>query len=297
METILTDIENSILTITLNRPDKLNAFNAKMATELLAAFDRADSDDDVRAIIVTGAGRGFCAGADLSGGSATFDFENRPDKAALGSPIRPDGTVDYGHEAVRDHAGRVSMRIHDLLKPVIGAINGAAVGAGITMTLAMDVRLVSENAKIGFPFVRRGIVPEGTSSYFLPRLVGISQAMEWCATGRVFDAQEALAGGLVRSVHAPDDLLPSARKLAAEMAEGAPVAMALTRQMMWRGLGYSSPMEAHRIESRGVYTRGQTADVKEGVDAFLEKRAASFPDKVSKDMPDYFPWWTSPEFG
>ena len=291
-QSIRSELEDGILTITLNRPEKLNAFNAEMWQALIGAFDQADHDDAVRVVIVTGAGRGFCAGVDMSSGTATFDFDVRPDKAALGSPVRPDGSVDYSHEAVRDYAGMGTLRIFGCLKPVIGAINGAAVGAGVTITLPMDVRLASEMARFSFPFVRRGVVPEGASSWFLPRVVGISRAIEWCATGRLFDAEEALASNLVRSVHAPDDLLPAARALAREMADGtAPVSVALTRQMMWRGLGMTDPMEAHCIDSRSVYVRGRSDDAKKGVTAYVEKRTPVFSDRVSKDMPDFYPWW------
>jgi len=290
--TVIADIMDGVLTITLNRPEKLNAFNAAMCADLLRAFDDADRDDSVRAVIVTGAGRGFCAGADLSAGSSVFDFDTRPDKAALGSPVRADGTIDYGHEAVRDNVGKVAMRIFGCLKPVIAAVNGAAVGAGITLILPMDIRLASETARLGFPFVRRGIVPEGASAWFLPRIVGIGRALEWCTTGRLFDAQEALAANLVRSIHPPQELIPAAQSIAHEIAEcAAPVAVALTRQMMWRGLGMADPMDAHRIDSRGVYTRGRSADAKEGFAALSEKRAPNFVDRVSRDMPDYFPWW------
>ncbi|MDO8390908.1 MAG: crotonase/enoyl-CoA hydratase family protein [Actinomycetota bacterium] len=277
------DVAEHIATITLNRPDQLNAFTNTMMRELLDAFDRVDADDDVRAVIVTGAGRGFCAGADLSGGGATF--------AKGGSDIQTDAGVP------RDGGGMVSLRIFECLKPVIGAINGPAVGVGITMTLGMDIRLASETAKIGFVFARRGIVPEACSSWFLPRLVGISQALEWCYSGKVFPASEAHAGGLVRSVHAPDDLLPAARAIAAEIAENtAPVSIALTRQMLWRMLGESHPMAAHRADSRGIVERGASADATEGVVSFLEKRAPSFPVKVSDGLPNLFPGWEPPSF-
>jgi enoyl-CoA hydratase/carnithine racemase len=297
MGTVRTTLDDGILVVTLNRPEKLNAFNYAMSAELIAAFDRADADDAVRAVIVTGEGRGFCAGADLSSGTAVFDFDNRPDKVALGSPVRDDGTIDYGHDAVRDHAGRVSLRIMACLKPVIGAINGPAVGAGITMTLPMDIRLASETAKFAFPFVRRGIVPEAASSWFLPRIVGISRALEWCTTGRMIMAAEGLEAGLFHAVHAPDQLIDAAVQLAHTMCEGtSPVAVALTRQMLWRGMTMSDPMDAHRIDSRGIYVRGRTADAKEGISAFLEKRPPRFPDRVSRDMPDYFPWWEQLDF-
>jgi len=261
--------------------------------ELIAAFDRADADDEVRAIIVTGAGRGFCAGADLSQGAKTFDFAaraDRPDKQ--GTPLRPDGGIDYSHESVRDGGGRVSLRIFESMKPVIAAINGPAVGVGATMLLPMDIRIASSDARFGFVFARRGITPEACSSWFLPRAVGISQALEWTMTGRVFSAQEALEGGLVRKVVAPDALLETARALAREIAENsAPVSVALARQMMWRMLGADHPMEAHKVDSRAIYARGRSADAKEGINSFLEKRPPAFSESVSKDMPDFVPWW------
>ena len=292
-ETLLYEVSEHILTLTLNRPDRLNAFTGTMMEELIAAFDRADADDEVRAIIVTGAGRGFCAGADLSQGAKTFDFaarEDRPDKQ--GTPLRPDGGIDYSHESVRDGGGRVSLRIFESMKPVIAAINGPAVGVGATMLLPMDIRIASSDARFGFVFARRGITPEACSSWFLPRVVGISQALEWTMTGRVFSAQEALEGGLVRKVVAPDALLETARALAREIAgNAAPVSVALARQMMWRMLGADHPMEAHKVDSRAIYARGRSADAREGINSFLEKRPAAFSDTVSKDMPDFVPWW------
>ena len=292
-ETIKYEVADRILTITLNRPDKLNAFNPTMQKELIDAFDRADQDDDVRAIIVTGAGRAFCAGADLSSGADTFDRD------AKRGPVKrlADGKVDYSDPNVRDGGGQVTLRIFKCLKPVIAAVNGPAVGIGVTMQLAMDIRIASETARFGFVFSQRGIVPGAASSWFLPRLVGISQALEWCYTGRVFPAQEALAGRLVSRVVAPDQLLPTARALAREIADKtAPVSIALIRQMMWRMFGADDPMEAHKIDSRGIYTRGRSEDVKEGVLSFLEKRPAHFQNKVSADMPDYFPWWDEREY-
>ncbi len=289
-------LDDRVLTITLNRPDKLNAFNAAMMAELIAAFERADAADEVRAVIVTGAGRAFCAGADLSQGGKTFDYAARADRpdvqqAAIG------GGVDLGSPAVRDGGGRVALRIFECLKPVIGAVNGPAVGIGATMLLPMDVRLASEAARFGFVFARRGITPEACSSWFLPRVVGISQALEWTLSGRVFDAAEALAGGLVGRVLPPDQLLPAARALAREIADHtAPVSVALTRQMMWRMLGASHPMEAHRIDSRAIFTRGASADAREGVTAFLEKRPAAFPNRVSSDLPAFFPWWQPQDY-
>lgn len=281
---IVYEVSDHVATITLNRPDQLNAFTGVMMREMIAAFDLIDADDDVRVVIVTGAGRGFCAGADLSSGGETF--------SRGGSDEIPE---DVG--VPRDGGGLVSLRIFECKKPVIAAINGPAVGVGVTMTLPMDIRLASESARFGFVFARRGIVPEACSSWFLPRLVGISQATEWCYTGRVFPAAEALAGGLVRSVHAPEDLLPAARAIAAEIAENtAPVSVALTRQMLWRMLGASHPMEAHRADSRGILERGRSADAKEGVVSFLEKRPPAFPVKVSDGLPDIFPSYETPKF-
>jgi enoyl-CoA hydratase/carnithine racemase len=292
-ETITYEVSEQILTITLNRPDKLNAFNATMMRELIEAFDAADADDNIRAIIVTGAGRAFCAGADLSSGADTFDRDARR------GPVKrlPDGRVDYSDPNARDGGGQVTLRIFKCLKPVIAAVNGPAVGIGATMQLAMDIRIASEDARFGFVFSQRGIVPEAASSWFLPRIVGISQALEWCFTGRVFPAQEALAGGLVSRVVLPDELLTTARGLAREIAgKTAPVSVALIRQMMWRLSGTDDPMEAHKVDSRGIYSRGRSGDVKEGVMSFLEKRPANFKDKVSSDMPDFFPWWDEREY-
>jgi enoyl-CoA hydratase/carnithine racemase len=290
-EQILYEVADNIATITLNRPEKLNAFTVTMMNEMIDAFDKVDADDSVRAVIVTGAGRGFCAGADLSAGAQTFDA-TRPDRVERRSAIRPDGSVDWSNEAIRDGGGLLTLRIFDCLKPVIAAVNGPAVGVGVTMQLAMDVRLASENARFGFVFARRGIVPEACSSWFLPRIVGISQALEWAETGRVFPPQEALAGGLIKKIYKPEELLPAARALAREIADNtSQVAVALIRQMMWKMLGADHPMEAHKVDSRGIFARGSSADVKEGVSSFLEKRPAKFPDRVSKDMPAYFPWW------
>jgi enoyl-CoA hydratase/carnithine racemase len=290
-EQILYEVKDNILTITLNRPERLNAFTGQMMNEMIDAFDKADADDNVRAIIVTGAGRGFCAGADLSAGANTFDA-TRPERPERAAAIGADGKVDWSNEAVRDGGGRLTLRIFDCLKPVIAAVNGPAVGVGVTMQLAMDVRLASENARFGFVFARRGIVPEACSSWFLPRVVGISQALEWAFSGRVFPAQEALAGGLVSKVYPADQLIPAARALAREIADNtSQVAVALIRQMFWKMLGADHPMEAHKIDSRGIFARGASPDVKEGVVSFLQKRPAKFPDKISKDMPPYFPWW------
>jgi enoyl-CoA hydratase/carnithine racemase len=287
---ILYDVADNILTITLNRPEKLNAFTGTMMSEMIDAFQRANKDDDIRCIIVTGSGRAFCAGADLSAGASTFDATQRADR-----PERNAGPVDsvnWSDERVRDGGGRVTLEIFECLKPVIAACNGPAVGIGATMQCAMDIRLGSEAARVGFVFSRRGIVPEAASSWFLPRIVGIQQALAWCYSGRVFDAKEAHDGGFFMEVLPPDQLLPRARAIAREIAENtSPVSVALIRQMMWRGLGMDHPMEAHKVDSRGIYSRGASADVKEGVVSFLEKRPAKFPQKVSADMPPYFPWW------
>ncbi|MBU3717198.1 MAG: enoyl-CoA hydratase [Actinobacteria bacterium] len=276
-------VDGPVATITLHRPDKMNAFTNTMLKEIIAAFDLTDADDSVRAVIVTGSGKAFCAGADLSGGGETF--------AKGGSDVSARSGV------VRDGGGLVTLRIFESKKPVIGAINGAAVGVGVTMTLPMDIRLASEHAKFGFVFAKRGIVPEAASSWFLPRIVGISQAAEWCYTGRILTAREALDGRLVRSVHAADDLLPAARAIAMEIASGtAPVSVALTRQMLWRMLGADHPMEAHRVDSRAINSRGASDDAREGVLSFLEKRPAEFPVKVSDGLPDVFPDWENPSF-
>ena len=280
-ETILTDLSERILTITLNRPERLNAFTTQMRDELIAAFDAADGDDEVRVVIVTGAGRGFCAGADLSKGAETFDYARR-------------GEDD---KARRDGGGLVTLRIFESKKPVIAAVNGPAVGIGATMQLPMDIRLASTEARFGFVFARRGVVPEAASSWFLPRLVGISRAMEWAATGRVFPASEALEGGLVREVLSPEDLLPRARELAREIAENtSAVSVAMIRQMFWRMLGADHPMEAHQIDSRGMSAMGAMADAAEGIQSFLEKRPAAFSLRPSQDMPDFYPWWPDRPF-
>jgi enoyl-CoA hydratase/carnithine racemase len=283
-ETLQYEVADGVLTITLNRPDRMNAFTETMKRELIAAFDASDADDDVRAVIVTGAGRAFCAGADLGGGGATFDWRERELE-----------TLDDG--TPRDGGGQVSLRIFDSVKPVIAAINGPAVGVGITMTLPMDVRLAADGAKIGFVFARRGIVPEACSSWFLPRIVGISRAMEWVATGRVFDAQEALDAGLVRSVHPAGDVVGAAQALAREIADNAaPVSVAIARRLLWTMLGADHPMAAHRADSRAMFARGQSDDAREGVMSFLEKRAPTFTDRVSDGLPELFPGERAPAF-
>jgi enoyl-CoA hydratase/carnithine racemase len=283
-ETIFTELSDDIFTITINRPDKLNALNLTMIRELLDAFDIADADDAARAIIVTGAGRAFCAGADLSLGAGTFDREARADRPPV--PNGPDGKPDLSHASARDGGGRLTLRIFECRKPVIAAVNGPAVGIGVTMLLPMDARIAASDARFGFVFSQRGIVPEAASSYFLPRIVGISQALDWCYSGRVFSAEEALAGRLVSRVVAPQDLIATARALARSYIDAtAPVSIALIRQMMWRMLGASHPMEAHRLDSRAMFHRGRSADVREGIASFLEKRPARFADTVSRDLP------------
>jgi enoyl-CoA hydratase/carnithine racemase len=279
--TLLYDVEDNILTITLNRPDRLNAFTGEMHRDLVKAFDMADADDDVRAVIITGAGRGFCAGADLVGDGQIFEGH----------------AESIAEKKIGDEGGEVSRRMFNSLKPIIVAFNGPAVGVGVTMTLAADIRIAAKNIKMGFVFSGRGIIPEACSSYFLPRIVGISRALEWCYTARVFRSEEALEAGLVRSLHEPDDLLPAARELAKEMTENASaISNTVLRHMMWRMLGASHPIEAHRIDTKGINVLGVSADAKEGIQAFLEKRKPAFPGKVSQDLPDYFPWWEEPEF-
>jgi enoyl-CoA hydratase/carnithine racemase len=279
-ETLLTDLRDRVLTVTMNRPERLNAFTEKMMHEWLALLDEIDANDDVRAVVVTGAGRGFCAGADLGTGGGTFDAS--------------------GIEKIdehRDGGGRVTLRIFECKKPLIAAVNGPAVGVGATMTLPMDVRIASEEARFGFVFARRGIVPEAASSWFLPRVVGISQAMEWVATGRVFPASEALAGRLVSRVVPPADLLPTAHALAREVADNtSAVSVALARQMLWKMLGADHPMVAHQVDSQAIYSMGRSKDAYEGVQSFLEKRPPKFTMRPSADMPPFFPWWKERKF-
>lgn len=282
-EQIRYDTADGVGTITLNRPEKLNAVTSVLIREMIAAFDAADADDSVRAVIVTGAGRAFCAGADLSAGTQTFDGARRG---------RPEVNDEH-----RDGGGLVALRIYDLRKPVIAAINGPAVGFGVTMTLPMDIRIASSAARIGFVFTRRGVVPEACSTWFLPRLVGMQRAAEWIYTGRVFGAEEARAGGLVSRVVEPEALLPTARALAREIADNtSAVSVALARQMMWKLLGTDHPMEGHRLDSRGMDWTGRSADAREGIASFLEKRPPRFPLTASRDMPPYYPWWTERPF-
>jgi enoyl-CoA hydratase/carnithine racemase len=287
-ETLLYELADGVATITLNRPDRLNAFTPKMMLDMIAAFDATDADDAVKAVIVTGAGRGFCAGADLGSGAGTFGQGSREaERRAAG---------DTG-DVTRDGGGRLALRIFQSLKPVIAAVNGAAVGVGATMQLPMDIRLASREAKFGFVFARRGIALEACSSWFLPRLVGPPTALEWCYSGRIFGAEEAHSRGLVQALHAPDDLLPAARALAAEFVQNAaPMSMAVTRQLIWRGMVADHPMDAHRAESRSLRLRGASEDAKEGIAAFLEKRPAAFPDRVSAGLPELWPEWREPEY-
>lgn len=288
------DRQDGIAVLTLNRPEKMNAFTAQMAMEIVAALDECDADDGIRAVIFTGSGeKAYCAGADLSAGAATFDYEKSGRKAAVAEPaatgpVRDDGSIDWAHPLVRDTGGRVSLRIFASKKPVIGAINGAAVGIGATMTLPMDARLLSETARYGFVFARRGIVPEAASSWFLPRLVGIATAADWCYSGRLIDAAEAKAAGLAQAVYAPGALIDAAIAKARQMtADSAPVSVALTRHLLWNMLGAPHPMAAHRWDSRAVFARGRSADAKEGVMSFLEKRPPQFTSSVADDYPHF----------
>ena len=289
-KTIIYKKENQILTITLNRPERLNAFTGQMMDDLIAAFDEAGKDDDIRVVVVTGAGRGFCAGADLGAGADTFNRDVRDNKDQR--PIKGENL-----EWLRDGGGRTTLAIYECPKPIIAAINGPAVGVGVTMTLPMDIRLASDKARFGLVFARRGLVPEAASSWFLPRIVGISKALEWTYSGKVFSSEEALSGGLVRSVHSSEELLEEAYKISNEIIENtSAVSVALTRQMLWKMLGADHPMEAHKVDSRAIYALGKGADAKEGVNSFLEKRTPEFPNKVSEDMPEFFPWWEDRKF-
>ena len=311
--TIRYDVDDGIATLTLHRPDHMNAFTVRMCLEMLDAFDRVDADPAVRAVIVTGTGRAFCAGADLGAGADVFDpsgsaaAETSQELAADARPAGDSAEVPElspGDRAMqrpidprRDFGGLLTLRIFEVTKPVIAAINGPAVGIGATMTLPMDIRLASGGARFGFVFAARGIVPEACSSWFLPRLVGIQQALEWCYTAKVFPAAEAHHAGLVRSLHEPDELLPAARELAQQIASSsAPVSVALTRQLMWKGLVADHPMEAHRRDSPGVTTTGAGADAREGITAFFEKRPPEWRQEVPGDLPDWFPWWDQPTF-
>lgn len=298
---IKTAREGSVMLVTLHRPQAMNAFTAQMKDELIAALDEADGDDAVRAVVFTGDGeRAYCAGADLSAGAATFDYDKRgrgDARDAGSSPVGEDGSIDWSHPLVRDSGGELSLRIFAAKKPVIGAINGAAVGIGATMTLPMDMRIASTTARYGFVFARRGIVPEAASSWFLPRLVGLPTALDWCMSGRIFGAEEARDAGLVQSIHAPGELLDAAFALAAKLtAESSPVSIAATRHMLWRMAGAPHPNVAHRWDSRMIFARGRMGDAREGVVSFLEKRPANFTDSVANDYPLFEPFDVDPGY-
>ena len=295
-ETLRYEIEDQVLTLTMNRPERLNAFNSRMQGEFLEALEHADADDEVRAVIVTGEGRGFCAGADLGKGADTFNYDNQTEEAKA-ERASSEGRQEGSNAWLRDGGGLLSLRIYEFNKPIIAAINGPAVGVGVTMTLPMDIRIASTQARMGFVFSRRGIVPEACSSYFLPRIVGVSKALEWAYSGKVFDAEEALKGGLIRSLHEPEDLLPSAREIATEIVENtSAISVTMIRHMMWKMLGADHPMEAHKVDSRGIFHLGRGADAREGVVSFLEKRSPDFTSKPSQDMPEFFPWWEERNF-
>ena len=295
-ETLRYEIEDQVLTLTMNRPERLNAFNSRMQGEFLEALEHADADDEVRAVIVTGEGRGFCAGADLGKGADTFNYDNQTEEAKA-ERASSEGRREGSNAWLRDGGGLLSLRIYEFNKPIIAAINGPAVGVGVTMTLPMDIRIASTQARMGFVFSRRGIVPEACSSYFLPRIVGVSKALEWAYSGKVFDAEEALKGGLIRSLHEPEDLLPSAREIASEIVENtSAISVTMIRHMMWKMLGADHPMEAHKVDSRGIFHLGRGADAREGVVSFLEKRSPDFTSKPSQDMPEFFPWWEERNF-
>ena len=295
-KTLHYEIADHTLTLTMNRPERLNAFNSQMQREFLEALDHADSDDEIRVVIVTGEGRGFCAGADLEKGAETFDYDSQTEEAKS-ERASNEGRQGGDNAWLRDGGGLLSLRLYEFNKPIIAAINGPAVGVGVTMTLPMDIRLASTAARIGFVFSRRGIVPEACSSYFLPRVVGVSKALEWAYSGKVFDAEEALEGGRVRSIHQPEDLMPAAQAIASEIASNtSAISVTMIRHMMWRMLGADHPMEAHKVDSRGIFHLGQGADAHEGVVSFLEKRAPDFTLKTSEEMPEFFPWWDERHF-
>ena len=283
---ITLDIADGTATITLNRPEKLNAYTRTMMQEVIAALDETDANDEVRAVVFTGAGdRAFCAGADLTPEDGRQVFASG------------DEVDDLSDEVVRDGGGRLTLRLFNSKKPLIGACNGVAVGVGATMQLPFDIRLASDNARFGFVFARRGIVPEAASSWFLPRIVGLPTALEWCMTGRIFDAETARDAGLVRSVHPQGELMDAAYDLAREIGENtSAVSVAMTRAMLWRLSATDHPMMAHRIDSRSIYRMSRSRDAKEGIASFLEKRAADYPDTVSSDMPDFYPWWDEPGY-
>lgn len=290
--------QSGIMIITLKRPQAMNAFTARMMHELIAVFDEADANDKIRAIIVTGDGtRAFCAGADLASGENTFNYAARKDEARRPNPLRPDGTIDWSADEIRDGGGRLTLRIFDCTKPVIAAVNGAAVGVGATMQLPMDIRIAADTARYGFVFARRGIIPEACSSWFLPRLVGIQQALDWCYSGRLLNADEAHAAGLVHKVVPQSELMAFTHQYVTEMIKhSAPISVTLTRQMMWRMLGADHPMQAHKIDSKAIFGLGRLPDAKEGVVSFLEKRPPQFTGSPANDIPDFYPWWKTQEY-
>lgn len=289
---IKTDLKDNILTITLYRPDNMNAYTAVMSNELVDAFTKANANDEVRCIVVTGEGKYFCAGADLSGGAQTFDIKGNVDTFGVSEKNQDESEIDWNDPKMRDIGGILTLCIFESLKPVIGAINGPAVGIGSTMLLPMDFRIASSEARFGFVFTRRGVVPESCSSWFLPRLVGVSKALDWMMTGRIFTAQDALESGLVSGIYPPNDLLPQAYAIARDIIENtSSLSVAVTRQLLWKMLGADHPMEAHKVESRAFLMLGMSPEAYEGVMSFLEKRPPHFPGKVSKDMPKVFPWW------
>lgn len=298
-EQITTEVdENGIMVLTLHRPEAMNAFTGRMMYEVINALDEADANDAVRAVIFTGSGeRAFCAGADLAQGAKTFDYAERSDGGKKSDVLDDDGSINWSSEDIRDAGGMLTLRIFESIKPIIGAINGAAVGVGVTMQLPMDIRIASDNARFGFVFARRGIVPEAASSWFLPRLVGISQALQWCYSGEVFGAEEALKGGLVSEIVPQAELMARAKEVALQMTQmSSPVSVSMTRQMLWRMMGADHPMEAHKVDSKAIFGRGRQSDAKEGVVSFLEKRPPEFKDSPSGDMPGFYPWWDERKF-
>ena len=281
-ETLDTTRDKKVLTIQFTRPEKMNTFSGQMLKDILEVLDDAEKDDEVRAVIFTGSGKAFCAGADLSSGEDTFDMSDRQKK---------DQNVQ------RDTGGVLTLRLFDFKKPLIAAINGAAVGVGVTMTLPMDIRICSDKAKFGFVFAKRGIVPEACSSWFLPKIVGISNALQWCLSGKIFQPTEALEKGLITEITSEEDLLKRAKEIASDFVDStSSLSVTLIRQMLWKMLGADHPMEAHKVDSRGVYFLGKTGEASEGVLSFLEKRDPNFPGKVSKDLPEFYPWWTEKDF-
>ncbi len=281
-ETLDATRDKKVLTIQFTRPEKMNTFSGQMLKDILEVLDDAEKDDEVRAVIFTGSGKAFCAGADLSSGEDTFNMSDRQKK---------DQNVQ------RDTGGVLTLRLFDFKKPLIAAINGAAVGVGVTMTLPMDIRICSDRAKFGFVFAKRGIVPEACSSWFLPKIVGISNALQWCLSGKIFQPTEALEKGLITEITSEEDLLKRAKEIASDFVDStSSLSVTLIRQMLWKMLGADHPMEAHKVDSRGVYFLGKTGEASEGVLSFLEKRDPNFPGKVSKDLPEFYPWWTEKDF-